>query len=116
MARPEVEAAAEQAANDMALAAAKNAKFEGEKIEIDYEGYKFTVDTDLLDNVEIVDLIERIEGGKSLKAVVEFLYYLIGKDGYEKMQAYFVEKEGRFKLTRLSRVYYAIFEKFDPKG
>lgn len=96
-----------------AVAAADN--FKGEKLDIEYDGYKFVVDSALLDDVEIVDLIERIEAGKSLKATVEFLYYLIGKDGYEQMKAYFVKRDGRFKLTKLTRVYYAIFEKFDPK-
>lgn len=96
-----------------AVAAADN--FTGEKLDIEYDGYKFTVDSALLDDVEIVDLIERIEAGKSLKATVEFLYYLIGKDGYDQMKAFFVKRDGRFKLTKLTRIYYAIFEKFDPK-
>ena len=90
-------------------------KFKGEKLDIEFDGYSFTVDSALLDDVEIVDLIERIEEKKSLKATVEFLHYLVGKDGYDKMKAFFVERDGRFKLTKLTRVYYAIFEKFDPK-
>lgn len=100
-----------------AMAAAVEAaeQFKGERLDVEYDGYKFVVDSALLDDVEIVDLIERIESGKSLKATVEFLNYLIGKDGYEKMKAYFVQRDGRFKLTALTRIYYAIFEKFDPK-
>lgn len=103
-----------KAAMAAAVEAADN--FKGEVIDVEFDGYKFQADSALLDDVEIVDLIERIESGKSLKAVVEFLTYLIGKDGYEKMKQFFVERDGRFKLTKLSRVYYAIFEKFDPKG
>lgn len=99
----------------MAEAVAAADSFKGEKLDIEFDGYKFTVDSALLDDVEIVDLIERIEAGKSLKATVEFLWYLIGKDGYEDMKAFFVKRDGRFKLTKLTRVYYAIFEKFDPK-
>lgn len=103
-----------KAAMAEAVAAADN--FKGEQTEVEYDGYKFTVDTNMLDDVEIVDLIERIEAGKSLKATVEFLHYLIGVDGYEQMKAFFVKRDGRFKLTKLTRIYYAIFEKFDPKG
>lgn len=103
-----------KAAMAAAVEAAEN--FKGEQTEIEFDGYKFTVDTAMLDDVEIVDLIERIEAGKSLKATVEFLHYLIGVDGYEKMKAFFVKRDGRFKLTALTRIYYAIFEKFDPKG
>lgn len=96
-----------------AVAAADN--FKGERLDVEFDGYKFVVDSALLDDVEIVDLIDRIEAGKSLKATVEFLHYLIGKDGYEQMKEYFVKRDGRFKLTKLTRIYYAIFEKFDPK-
>lgn len=102
-----------KAAMEAAVKAAD--EFKGEKLDIEYDGYKFVVDSALLDDVEIVDLIERIEAGKSLKATVEFLHYLIGKQGYEDMKAFFVKRDGRFKLTKLTRVYYAIFEKFDPK-
>ena len=106
----------DEAKAQMAAAVEAADNFKGERLDVEFDGYKFVVDTGLLDDVEIVDLIDRIETGKSLKAVVEFLHYLIGKDGYAQMQAYFVERDGRFKLTKLSRVYYAIFEKFDPKG
>lgn len=104
------------AKQQMADAVAAAEQFKGEKTEVEYDGYTFEVDTAMLDDVKIVDLIERIEAGKSLKATVEFLHYLIGKDGYEKMEQFFVKRDGRFKLTVLTRIYYAIFEKFDPKG
>lgn len=112
------DATAENKDPKAAMAAAVEAadQFKGEQTEVEYDGYKFTVDTAMLDDVEIVDLIERIEAGKSLKATVEFLYYLIGEDGYNDMKAFFVKRDGRFKLTKLTRIYYAIFEKFDPKG
>lgn len=103
------------AKEDMAAAVEAADNFKGEKLDVEFDGYKFTVDTGLLDDVGIVDLIDRIETGKSLKAVVEFLHYLVGEDGYKEMEAFFVKRDGRFKLTKLSRVYYAIFEKFDPK-
>ena len=100
----------------LAEALAASAEFKGTQTEVDFEGYKFMVNTDLLDDVEIVDLIERIEAGKSLKAIIEFLDYLIGHQEYIKMKDYFVAKEGRFKLTKLTALYQAIFAKFDPKG
>lgn len=115
MADPQANEPTETARESMAKAVEAAENFKGEKLDIEYDGYKFTVDSALLDDVEIVDLIERIEAGKSLKATVEFLYYLIGQDGYEKMKAFFVKRDGRFKLTKLTRIYYAIFEKFDPK-
>jgi hypothetical protein len=79
-------------------------------------GYEFTFDTDKIDDVEILDTIDAIENQKKLKEIITFLQYLIGADGYEKLKAYFVNKDGKFKLSKLFEVYQAIFEQFDPKG
>ena len=87
----------------------------GELIDVEFEGYKFKVDTGLLDDVDALDLIDKIENQSNMKAIVDFLQYLIGPDGYEQMKAYFVKKEGRFKISKLTQIYVAIFEKFDPK-
>lgn len=82
---------------------------------IEFDGYKFDVNLDLIDDVEAIDMLDQIENKQNLKAIVEFLKYLVGADGYEKMKAFFVERDGRFRLTKLSGVYKAIFENFDPK-
>lgn len=84
--------------------------------ELEFEGYKFTVDTDLLDDVEAFENIDRIENKGQAAAIVPLLHFLIGKDGYDKMKAHFTEKDGRFRMTKLSKVYQVIIENFDPKG
>lgn len=84
--------------------------------ELDFEGYKFRVDTDLLDDVEAFELIDRIENKKQVAAIVPLLRFLIGDKGYEDMKAHFVKSEGRFRVTKLSKVYEVIIENFDPKG
>lgn len=84
--------------------------------ELEFEGYKFTVDTDLLDDVEAFEHIDRIENKGQVAAIVPLLNFLIGPDEYEKMKAHFVEKEGKFRLTTLTKIYEVIIENFDPKG
>lgn len=86
-----------------------------EVVEVEYQGYKFKVDTGLLDDVDALEMIDSIENQNNMMAIVGFLHYLIGKDGYAQMKAYFVEKEGRFKISTMSKIYVAIFDKFDPK-
>lgn len=103
-----------EAAKAQMEAAADN--FQGEVKEIDFQGYKFKVDTGLLDDVDALEMIDQIENKNNMAAIVDFLKYLIGDDGYEKMKAHFVEKEGRFKISTLSKVYVTIFDNFDPKG
>lgn len=99
---------------------AKNAKIKstakptGKELEID--GYKFIVDTDLLDDVEAFEIIDRIENKNEVTAVVPLLKFLIGEKGYDDMKAHFVKKEGRFRVTKLSQVYQVIVADFDPKG
>lgn len=100
---------AEQAKDDK-----KTAKVKGKELE--FEGYKFVVDTDLLDDVEAFEIIDRIENKGQVAAVVPLLEFLIGKDGYTAMKAHFVKTEGRFRVSKLSKVYELIVENFDPKG
>jgi hypothetical protein len=83
--------------------------------ELEFEGYKFVVDTDLIDDVEALEIIDRIENKGQIAAVVPFLSFLIGKEGYEKMKAHFVEKDGKFRATKLAEVYKVIINNFDPK-
>ena len=95
------------------------------KIEVD--GYSFAVDTDLLDDVETFELIDRIENKNQVAAIVPLLEFIIGADGYQQMKSHFAKADaeahkdqkdykGRFRLSKLQQVYLAIVEKFDPKG
>lgn len=84
--------------------------------ELEIEGYKFKVDTDLLDDVEAFENIDRIENKGQVAAIVPLLKFLVGEKGYDDMKAHFVKKEGRFRVTKLTKVYEVIIENFDPKG
>lgn len=95
--------------------------------EIDVKGYKFKVDTDLLDDVDSLEFIERIENKGQTAVVLSLLKHIMGNEEFEKLKAHFVaadgeahkDKEGykaRMRIEVLSDVYLAIIEKFDPKG
>lgn len=83
--------------------------------ELIIDDYKFTVDTDLLDDVDAFEHIDRIENKGQVVAVVPLLHFLIGKDGYEAMKAHFVATEGKFRVSKLSKVYKVIIDSFNPK-
>lgn len=98
---------------------------------IGVDGYSFTADTDLLDDVEAFEIIDRIENKGQVAAIVPLLEFLIGRPEYIKMKAAFAEKDaadhaathpedkdykGRFRISKLNAVYVAIIEKYDPKG
>lgn len=93
---------------------------------LEIEGYKFVVDTDLLDDVEAFEYVDRIENKGQVAGIVPLIQFLIGREGYEKMKAHFTEKDaeenagvagykGRFRISKLSKVYGVIIENFDPK-
>lgn len=94
--------------------------------DLEYEGVKFTVNTDLLDDVEAFELIDRIENKKQVAAIVPLLQFLIGEEGYNKLKADFTAADtkehegeegykGRFRVSKLSKIYEVIIENFDPK-
>lgn len=105
--------------------------------EIEVDGYKFTVDTDLLDDVDSLDYIDRIESRGHVAAILPLLKFILGGDEFNKMRTYFTEKDAadhaketandkkdpnakpykaRMRMEKLNDVYMAIIEKFDPKG
>lgn len=101
-------------------------KQEGVK-ELELDGIKFTVNTDLLDDVEAFEHIDRIENKGQVAAIVPLLKFLIGEEGYDKLKADFTAKDaeehkdedgykGRFRVSKLSKVYEVIIENFNPKG
>lgn len=98
--------------------------------QVEVDGYKFQVDTDLLDDVEAFEIIDRIESKGQIAAIVPLLIMLLGdaeyaklKDAFTKMDAKEHAKENpkdkdykaRFRLGKMSEVYAAIIEKFSPK-
>lgn len=95
--------------------------------EIDVKGYKFKVDTDLLDDIKTLDLIDRIENKGHVAAILPLLKHIMGEEQFTKLEAHFTaedakEHEGqdgyvpRMRMTLLEPIYMAIIEKFDPKG
>lgn len=95
--------------------------------EIDVKGYKFIVDTDLLDDVDSLEYIERIENQGQTAVVLSLLKHIMGAESFAKLKEHFIAedakahegKEGykaRMRIEILSDVYLAIIDKFDPKG
>jgi hypothetical protein len=95
--------------------------------ELEYDGYKFKVDTDLLDDVEAFEYIDRIENKGQGGAIVPLITFMIGDQGLADMKAHFAKKDaeahadipnykGRFRVSQLIKVYETIVAEFDPKG
>lgn len=103
--------------------------------EIDVKGIKFTVDTDLMDDIDALEYIERIENKGQVAAVLPLLKLILGDEEFVKIKKEFTELDGkehaaelkeagepadpkykpRVRFNRLQDIYLAIIEKFDPK-
>lgn len=84
--------------------------------DVTVDGYTFKVDTNIIDDVDNLELINKIENAGYLYGIIEFLQKIIGQDGYDNLKAHFVAQEGKLSLTKLGKIYEAIFKEFDPKG
>lgn len=95
--------------------------------QVEIEGYKFKVDTDLLDDVETFEIIDLIENKGQTAQIVPLLRHILGDEQYEEIKAHFTKLDAeahkgvknykpRFRLEKLNDVYLAIIDEFDPKG
>lgn len=95
--------------------------------EIEVEGYKFNVDTDLLDDIETLDFIDRIENKGQTAAILPLLKFIMGDEAFEEMKANYIKRDAedhkdvknykpRMRMSKINDIYLAIIEKFDPKS
>ena len=80
---------------------------------LEYEGYKFDVDLDAMDDVEFLTLADEamVRGG----AFIDIAKLVFGKDGYEKLKAYFVKKDGKLKVSTLKAIFDIVLAAESPK-
>lgn len=103
--------------------------------EVEAFGFKFTINPDLLDDVEAFELIDRIENKGQSAGIVELVKYMVGEKGLEDMKTFFKQQDakehaeklkadgkpadpdynGRFRVSKLMKVYEVIVANYDPK-
>lgn len=93
----------------------KDKKEKNQVRDVEFDGYKFKVNDEALDDVEVLEMVDAIENENRTGVIISLLRNIVGEDGYKNMKAYFVKKDGRFKMSTLMKVYEAIFAGFDPK-
>lgn len=66
---------------------------------VEYDGYKITVDMDLFDDVKFFELADGVQERQS--NLIDIMR-LILKDKFSDLEAYFVKKDGRLKMSTIS--------------
>ena len=93
---------------------------------IKVEDYEFYCDTDLMDDVEALDIIHQIEDKSRVSAIVPLLHFLLSDDEFNKLSAHFIAKDKeehkkikgyrpRFRASKLTAIYNAVIAQFSPK-
>lgn len=106
--------------------AEKTAQTNGPK-ELELDGIKFMVDTDLLDDVDAFALINKIENENQITAVVPLMHFLVGKEEFDRIRSEFTALDAkahegeknykpRLRIAKLGEIYQVIIKNFDPKG
>lgn len=81
--------------------------------EIEIDGVKLNISEEIMDDVTVLELLEEIETRPS--AILSFIKYALGDDGYKTMKAHYVEKNGRMRIEDIGTVATAISNAF-PKA
>ncbi len=104
--------------------------------EVEAFGFKFTIDPDLLDDADAFELLDRIENKGQSAGIVELIKYMVGDKVHNEMKTYFKQKDveehaaelkeagkpadpdyrGRFRVSKLIKIYEVIVGNYDPKG
>lgn len=80
---------------------------------VEFEGFEFDVDMDNFDDVEFFTLSD--EATTNISKLIPITKLVLGEDGYERLKAYFVKKDGKLGMNKLSLIYAKILEIEDPK-
>lgn len=79
---------------------------------IDNGGYKFKIDPQKLDDIEVIEALSDSAQNNLLPVIKK----IIGDDEFTNIKAYYVDKHGRMSITKdLTEVVEAIFKLF-PKS
>lgn len=80
---------------------------------VEVDGYKLSVDLDNFDDVRFFEMSEQL--GERPKLIIDILKIGIGEAEYNKMEKYFVKKDGRFKMSVATEAVNKILDVTDPK-
>lgn len=73
------------------------------------KGFECEIDTELLDDIEFMDMLLATQEGDTLM-FVKLMKYLLGEEQYKKAKDFIRNENGRAKLTDMFTLFEEIFE------
>lgn len=80
------------------------------------DGLAVTIDTDILDDVELLERVDDLMNEDDTPAIVRFTKFILGDDQFKTVKKFYVDKGGRMRIDDLTAVVSAIFEQISPKA
>lgn len=96
--------------------AKKKVQNDNKKVKVKVDGFSFEFFKDVADDVEILDLLDKMGQGNPIE-MRNLIIYVLGEKKYQAMKNHFVKKNGKMRITDLERVLETMFspENLNPK-
>lgn len=88
-------------------------KTQDKKIVVD--GIEYIFNEDCIDDMEFLELSDKVQSEDGITAYPALLRKLIGEDKYKEASNHYKKKNGRFKVTDAETIFDAIIKAVDPK-
>ena len=88
-------------------------KTQDKKIVVD--GIEYIFNEDCIDDMEFLELSDKVQSEDGITAYPALLRKLIWEDKYKEASNHYKEKNGRFKVTDAETIFDAIIKAVDPK-
>ena len=82
---------------------------------VEFDGFKFDFDPDCVDDMEFLELTDKVENEGDITKYPALVKLLLGEDTYKAACEHFKAKYGRFSATKCSELFKKAIQTADPK-
>lgn len=82
--------------------------------DLDFDGFKYTIDTDIVDDMDFLELTDQIENG-AIQKYPTLVKKFLGEEQYKKLREYMLKKHGKFSATKCGDFFEFTIKSLDPK-
>lgn len=83
--------------------------------ELEFDGFKFKVNPDSIDDMEFLELADAVENVGDMSKYPALVKMLIGEEYYRAAVEHFKGKYGKFSATKCGEMFSSAIKALDPK-
>lgn len=81
---------------------------------LDFDGFKYTIDTNVVDDMDFLELSDAVSEG-AIQKYPALVRLFVGKAQYDKLREFMTKKYGRFTATKCGEFFDHTIKSIDPK-